>query len=739
MEASEFDDDVFDDLDESELEALEHPAKRVKKEHAETSVQAPDSIHLELAERLLKDKFQYKSFRHEQAGAIQAILAGENVLVIFPTGAGKSLCYQIPAIAFPELDKSSGERTPENGGVTLVVSPLIALMKDQVDALRRRGIPADSIDSSKKWEELQVIYQRLRNSELRLLYCAPERLNNEGFVETIKNVAGGIRLLAVDEAHCVSEWGHSFRPDYLKVARFAEEIKAERVICLTATATPKVADDIGEAFKIKPSCVFRTSPYRPNLELLAQTVNGSFDGGTRGFERFSAMVFGEEPDESFVTESDARFEALFAFLRANPGPTLVYVALQQQAVNNAKALKKQGFNAAPFHAGMKTEEKQAIQDDFMSSKIEIVCATIAFGMGIDKPDIRNVVHWDLSNTVEEYSQQIGRAGRDGKPSKCMFYLAPSAFYLRELFARGDLPSKQSLRRLLVDIFDSAAGVPVGQTFKVIHYKQGREFDIRPSPLSVIYATLELHFGLFRATTPEYSTYKFEACSSYYPVVKSDRSAEAKAILKGAKKSGKLQELDVNQVAKSGGISRIDMIKKLTDFNDRGHIRLQPSGVQQKYIVLKKLPQTKAEIDSVLEKLYTDLQGRESDALQRGREVMGLITGPKCFALALAEHFGMTLPDGKAKCGHCTFCITGRRVLPPFRPLTKTTKASIAQVLRATPIRDDPRFLARLAFGIKSPRITQLKLDKHTVFRSLAHHDFEALLREFTKVCDNTAM
>ncbi|KAK4112419.1 ATP-dependent DNA helicase [Canariomyces notabilis] len=690
-DSSDYGDNIFEDLDEAEQAEqaeLERPTKRQKSCHFDevSASSASKQSYSDIANRILKEKFGYESFRHEQANAIQRILAGENALVIFPTGAGKSLCFQVNSgNRVSRVDAADGSRKPENAGVTLVVSPLIALMKDQ------------------------TIYASLRRGQLRILYCAPERLNNEGFIESIKEVAGGIRLLAVDEAHCVSEWGHSFRPDYLKVARFAEEIKAERVICLTATATPKVAGDIRKAFKIQPQCVIRTSPYRPKYE------EGSADALLFRLLGFRAKG-----------ESDVRFETLFRYLLANPGPTLVYVALQQQAETHADVLTKQGFNAAASHAGMKTEEKQSIQDGFMANRIDIICATIAFGMGIDKPDIRNVVHWDLSNSIEEYSQQIGRAGRDGKPSRCMFYLSPSAYYLGEVFARGDLPSGQSVRRLLVDIFTrAAAGLSVGEIFKVSHTEQTRDSDIRPTTLNVIYATLEKHFGLFRATTPEFTTHKFEAMSIYFPVLRNDKSAEAQAILSSAVKKFKYHDIGVNAAARAsgGGITRVDIVRKLTELNDRGHIKLQASGLINRYIVQKRLPRTNPEIDTVLAKLYRDLESREEDA--------------ECFNRALTKHFGMGLPEGKAKCGHCTYCMTGKPVKPPSRPLSPTTPASIKDVLKATSIRDDPRFLAKIAFGIRSPRITELKLDRRPEFRSLAHHDFDALLREFTKAC-NTA-
>ncbi|KAI1370622.1 ATP-dependent DNA helicase [Hypoxylon crocopeplum] len=659
-----------------------------------------------IATTMLKENFGFDAFRHEQFSAIKSTLRGENVLVVFPTGAGKSLCYQIPAVAFEKVDAVKGRAHMESG-ITIVVSPLIALMKDQVDALLRRGIAAACLDSTKTYEQVQQINAGIRDGRLRLLYCAPERLNNEGFVESMKHVPGGIRLVAVDEAHCISEWGHAFRPDYLKVARFVDEIRAERVICLTATATPRVADDVARAFKITESNIFRTSPYRPNLQLLAESV---------------------------PTKQD-KYPKMFDFLRRHPGPTLVYVTLQQQAESLATDLKAQGFDVAAYHAGLKTEIKTQIQDNFMAGRTLIVVATIAFGMGIDKADIRNILHFDLSSTVEEYSQQIGRAGRDGKTSHCMFYICPDDFYLRENFARGDLPSRTSLRRLLEDIFHREVNKAAeGDIIKLNQTSLGREYDMRASPLSIMLATLELHFGLVRAITPEYSSYQFEAMPRYVAATKNDPSLEVKAIYKNARKANKFHAIDVSAAAQSTGLLRSDIIRKLNDLHDRGIIMLKASGVENRYKILKELPHTSPEIDAITDKLYADMEAREDDALRRTQQVADLITGDRCFALTLAQHFGMGLPDGKTKCGHCTHCLTGRRVLLPPRPTPPVNIAGILKLLAACDVRDDPRFLARVAFGIKSPRVMQLKLQKTSIFGSLADHDFKSLLAEFTKAC-----
>ncbi|KAF5670007.1 ATP-dependent DNA helicase Q-like 3 [Fusarium heterosporum] len=698
-----------DETDTAELSAV----KKARRDSVSTAGgQLNEAQRIQIARKILSDNFRYKSFRHEQEGAISRLLNGDNALVVFPTGAGKSLCYQIPAIAFPEMDRQTKERHADDSGITIVVSPLIALMKDQVDTLKRKGIAAECMDSTKTWDEMQKINKDLREGKLRLLYCAPERLNNEGFVETMKRVKGGVRLIGVDEAHCISEWGHSFRPDYLKVARFAQEIQAERVICLTATATPPVINDICKAFDISEDGVFRTSVYRPNLRLEAKAVNVKQD----------------------------KYELLYEFLKTHPGSTLIYATLQRQAEELAQHLSQKGFPAAHFHAGMKIEEKKSIQDDFMTSKIQTVVATIAFGMGIDKPDIRNIVHWDVPSTIEEYCQQVGRAGRDGKQSYCMLYLCREDFWIRENFARGDLPSRSSLRDLLKDIFDDdVVKLPKGDTFKVSHYGQSTKFDIRISPLSVIYAALELRFNLIRATTPEYSSYKFEATQSYYPRLKAINSPESKAILKHAKKAKKYHSVDPTEVANTEGLRRTDLVNLLNDLNNNGAIVLTVGGVEQKYKVLDKLPKTDAAIDDLTDKLHEDLKRREKQALDRLNDIVNLVTAPKCFGLAVAQHFGMDLPEKKDKCGHCTFCYTGAPVELPPSPPKKVDKAAINKVLQTTDIRDDARFLARIAFGIKSPRVGKLKLDKTPAFMSMADQDFDVAHTFATLNCRAVAL
>lgn len=402
----------------------------------------------------------------------------------------------------------------------------------------------------------------------------------------------------------------------------------------------------------------------------------------------------------------------------------------QESEELASQLRKQGFNATAFHAGMKVEEKTKTQDDFMANRVEIVVATIAFGMGVDKPDIRSIIHYTLPSTVEEYSQQIGRAGRDGKTSDCMFYLCNADFWIRENFSRGDLPSYEAFRKLIDDIFDDdVTRLRPGETFKKNFNGQMKEFDIKSSPLSVIYATLELRHNLIRAITPEYNQYQFETINSglYYQVMsdmKKSNRPEAKAIMEYSEKKIKYTNLDVNRITRETGFLRTNIIQILDLLDRDGIIQLTAKGATPKYRVLQELPKTKEELDDLAKKMYVDLEQKEKDALHRTKEIVDLVTSEKCFAQALTQHFGMNLPDGMNSCGHCTFCETGEAVKLPPKEQRPLDREGIRKVLADCPVRDDPRFLARVAFGIASPRVTTLKMRQTSAWESMVDQDFD---------------
>jgi ATP-dependent DNA helicase RecQ len=330
---------------------------------------------------LLKQHFGFTSFRPLQEEIIRDSLAGRDVFALLPTGGGKSLCFQLPALA--------------RDGLTVVVSPLIALMKDQVDALQAGGVPATFLNSSLAADESRKRLRGLHNGEYRLLYAAPERLMLSGFLEDLQR--WNVRLIAVDEAHCISEWGHDFRPEYRQLADLRKLFPNVPFMALTATATGRVREDIVTHLKLREPKIYVASFNRPNLTYRVIPKNKPYD-------------------------------QLLAFLRARPKDSgIVYCQSRKSAERVAANLTEDGVKARPYHAGLTPKERTEHQELFLRDDVRVICATIAFGMGINKPNVRFVVHYDLPKNIEGYYQETGRAGRDGLPSECVL-----------LFSAGDV-------------------------------------------------------------------------------------------------------------------------------------------------------------------------------------------------------------------------------------------------------------------------------------------------------------
>lgn len=311
-----------------------------------------------------------------QEEIIENVLAGRDSFVLMPTGGGKSLCYQLPALKL--------------SGITLVISPLIALMKDQVDFLKASGIAAEFLNSSLPFNEIQRIQNEALDGKIKILYIAPERMASGGFENFLKNLKPG--LIAVDEAHCISEWGHDFRPDYRNLKKLKNIFPGAPIIALTATATEKVRQDILSQLNLKNPKVFISSFNRENL--LFRVVEKR-----NAFEKLLRLLKGREKESA-----------------------IIYCFSRKDTENLAAELRAEGFAALPYHAGLDNAKRKKTQELFIKDKINIITATIAFGMGIDKPNIRLVVHYTFPKSLEGYYQEVGRAGRDGLPAECvMFY------------------------------------------------------------------------------------------------------------------------------------------------------------------------------------------------------------------------------------------------------------------------------------------------------------------------------
>lgn len=322
---------------------------------------------------LLQTTFGYAGFRPLQGEIMGAFLSGRDVVAILPTGGGKSLCYQLPALARP--------------GLTLVVSPLIALMKDQVDQLQAAGVAATYLNSTLDAASARQRLAGLHRGEWRLLYVSPERLMLDGWAENLK--AWGVVAIAVDEAHCISEWGHDFRPEYRQLARLRKALPGVPVMALTATATARVQNDIVAHLELREPERFVASFNRPNLTY--------------------RVVPKDEPSRQIIE-----------FIRKREDESgIVYCATRAAAERVAEALSGRGFSAQPYHAGLDADERARHQEAFLRDDVKIICATIAFGMGINKPNVRWVIHYDLPKNIEGYYQETGRAGRDGLPADCL--------------------------------------------------------------------------------------------------------------------------------------------------------------------------------------------------------------------------------------------------------------------------------------------------------------------------------
>lgn len=643
------------------------------------------------SQKALRKYFGHNSFRSGQEAVINSILSDRSALAVFPTGGGKSLCYQLPALL---LD-----------GLTVVVSPLIALMKDQVDSLIAKKIPAARLDSTLSADETDEIYRKLKNNEIKLLYVAPERLANEKF--RLRLAKTPLALLAIDEAHCISQWGHNFRPDYLKLTLFANELDIPRVLCLTATATPNVINDICRYFQIQPKDSHQLTFYRSNLDLLVTPI----------------------------AEQDRRQHLLQQLKKSPIQPTIIYTTLQHGAESLTSFLKSQGLPVRPYHAGLRPEVRSKNQDDFMSGEVPIICATIAFGMGIDKSDIRAIYHYNLPKSLENYTQEIGRAGRDGQQAHCELLACDDDLRTLGNFTYGDTPQPDSLRAILRILLDQP------EEFDVSTYELSRSHDIRPLVINTLLTYLELE-GFLKATSPFYSTYKVSLTRNLDHLLNgfdSDRQIFIRKLFDTAKAGYKWLELKPEEAAFEMGESKEKIVKTIGYLEDLEDLAVKPSGVRQGYRVLKKPD----DLSALTRRVIDLFQRREDSDLQRLQQVVNYTLAPSCLYASLLHHFGEKMKS----CGHCSRC---RGDIPPAALPSSSTPEITDDDLRLIqnlinlkqPGLRSSRALARFLCGMTSPATTyswylppgerrKKRLTSHEGYSLLESHSFESIL----KICE----
>jgi ATP-dependent DNA helicase RecQ len=506
-----------------------------------------------------------------------------------------------------------------------------------------------------------------------------------------------ISLFAVDEAHCISEWGHNFRPDYLKLAARARDLGAERVLALTATATPAVVGDICGGFGIAEADAVVTGFYRPNLSLLTTPVQAS------------------ERDQLLID----RLRDL------PPGTTIVYVTLQRTALRVASLLAAAGLPARPYHAGLSTEERVDVQEWWTASDRNIVVATIAFGMGIDKADVRYVYHLNLPKGLESYSQEIGRAGRDGAAAVCELFACSNDIPTLENFAFGDTPTSDAIAALLDEVFAHDDGAQ----FVVAEYELSGRLDVRPLVLKTILTYLELD-GLLRQGTPFYAGYSFRPTGPSFEDVFAAFDPARAGFLRRLVASGRTGRvwtaLDPEAAAAALGEERSRIVAALTHLEEKQLIELRVSDARQRYTVLAH-PDSRAEL---LARLVERFGRREQAEVDRIARVVSLVTLESCQVNGLVGYFGEVRVE---PCGHCSFCLTGsaRRlpessVPPPLAAEVESTALAALAGLHPAAL-GAARQRARFLCGITSPATTRAKLTRNDLFGVLAERRFAEVL------------
>ncbi|WLG28845.1 RecQ family ATP-dependent DNA helicase [Pseudomonas lurida] len=560
----------------------------------------------------LQQVFGYPQFRLGQEETVSAVLAGRSAAAIFPTGSGKSLCYQLSAVLLPHL--------------TLVVSPLLALMQDQLGFLQRHGISAGSIDSAQSREEANEVMARARSGELKILMISVERLKNERFRNFLQSVQ--ISLLVVDEAHCISEWGHNFRPDYLKLPDYQRQFNIPQALLLTATATPRVIADMQAKFAIAPHDVVTTGFYRPNLNLLVEPVSGADK------RRRLVQWMSERADQ----------------------PSIVYVTLQKTAEQIAEHLNRNGIQAEAYHAGLPHDKREGIQQRFMGGRSNCIVATIAFGMGIDKSDIRNVVHFDLPKSIENYSQEIGRAGRDGQPSDCLVLANRDSLNVLENFVYGDTPEQEGIRRVLQEL---QAARSEGQ-WEFLLRSLSDHSNIRELPLKTLLVQLELK-GVIAPRYAFYAEYRFKYLIEPEALLarfSGERQQFVAAIIQGCKRAKTWATVDFDALYQQHNAERNRVVKALDYFQEQGLIELESKQMTEVYSLLD----TDFDPQVLSEALYMGFKQHEVGEVARIHAMLDLFATEHCLGQRLAQYFGDE--NAPQRCGHCSVCHGHVAHLPP---------------------------------------------------------------------------
>jgi ATP-dependent DNA helicase RecQ len=560
------------------------------------------------AEELLRIHYGFDKFRPGQEQAIDAILDGKDVLVVMPTGGGKSLIYQLPALV---LD-----------GVTIVISPLIALMKDQVDAMNRIGIPATFINSSISPDEAKERLGLVKKEFYKLLYIAPERFYNDEFIAALAEV--NVKLFAVDEAHCISQWGHDFRPSYMKLRRAVDLCGRPPIAALTATATPEVKEDIIKQLQMLEPVKVITGFARPNLQ-------------------FGVIKANEAQKLQIIVDTVNSFPDKCG---------IIYSGTRNKAEEITNQLLSNGVDAVFYHAGMDPESRSWTQSNFIQGKTKVIVATNAFGLGIDKKDVRFVIHHDMPGTIEAYYQEAGRAGRDGQPSLCLMFFAPKDRFLREFFIKGDNPTPE----MVLDVYDILTNYGTDRVFTT--YAELKESLSDDAPDMAVGTCIKiLENGGYISRSNEKTSAAFLRLLNNFQMTCDFVSKKAKKQVEILNKLNTRfpQELfagwefDLEEVAGIIDVEREALVRSINSWKKAGLAEYTPPKRGTEIRILKRENREDVKID------FSAMREKANRAYKKLDEMEDYVYTFGCRPQYIMQYFG---DDQFKSCGKCDNCLSG---------------------------------------------------------------------------------
>ncbi|HZH32592.1 MAG TPA: RecQ family ATP-dependent DNA helicase [Pyrinomonadaceae bacterium] len=581
--------------------------------------------NLDSAPAALREHFGFEDFRAGQREVIDAILAGHDTVVVMPTGGGKSLCFQLPALM--------------NEGATIVVSPLIALMKDQVDALHARNLPATFINSSVDFEEQKARIAGIRQGKYKLVYVAPERFRSAHFVEALKSV--NVSLFAVDEAHCVSTWGHDFRPDFLRLKSAIEEIGRPQVVALTATATPHVRADIIEQLGLREPRAFVSGFDRPNLSI--------------------RVVHTQKEREKI-----AHVKTLAA--KADGGSGIIYSSTRKSVEQVARRLQDAGLNVVAYHAGMEEAERTRAQDAFMSGRVQMIVATNAFGMGIDKADIRFVIHYHLPGSIEAYYQEIGRAGRDGLPSECVLLFNYADKRTQDYFIEGSYPPPELIAKVYEALVATRQQHIELSTHEIAVRASVRNEMAVQSALIILEKAGHIERGAAGENRAEVRLLMPPHLAR--ETVGAKRSARDKQVLYALLGGYDLNEradieIEINEFAETLGLDLASVRRALSSLSTAGVVSYKTGRRTRGLQMLDERPVSRLAIRP------QDLARRAALEQRKLREMISFCYADHCYRAFILDYFGDR--SHKPACGTCGVCVKGHAPSTEIVPAERVTE------------------------------------------------------------------